>query len=96
MTTTVREMLFSKEKKSRAIEQVRATITDIELAQLEKVEIKEQHMANYIVDVLTDYPSLLHQLAEAGATQVIITSIHGFSKPVLEVKNGVAVIYVNK
>ena len=86
----------------KALETVRSTenaymgeITESEWEELNKIVIEEQHMAITIADTLLDYPSLIHKLAESGAKRVVLDTIHGTSKPIIRVVEGIATIYVN-
>ncbi len=72
-----------------------ANITQEEWEKLDKVEIKEQHIATMIADTLVDYPSLIHTLAKMNANRVVLNTAHGISKPVIIERDRVAIIYVN-
>lgn len=70
-------------------------ITQKEWNVLDKVEIREQHIATMIAETLVDYPSLIHSLAKMDANRVVLDTAHGISKPVIKERDKVAIIYVN-
>ena len=87
----------------KALETVRSTenaymgeITESEWEELNKIVIEEQHMAITIADTLLDYPSLIHKLVESSAKRVVLDTIHGTSKPIIRIVEGIATIYLNE
>ena len=53
-------------------------------------------MATTIADTLLDYPSLIHKLVESSAKRVVLDTIHGTSKPIIRIVEGIATIYLNE
>lgn len=72
------------------------SITESEWEDLNNIKIVEQHMATTIADTLLDYPSLIHKLVESGAKRVVLDTIHGTSKPIIRIVEGIATIYLNE
>lgn len=95
---TVKETLEALLNAGGKLEQTCLMAEDIsenEWKSIGQVEIREQHIANLIAEILVDYPSLIHSLAKMDVKRVVLSTAHGITKPVITECDKVATIYVN-
>lgn len=92
---TLQALLDANNGKPEQTSLIAEDITQGEWDSLNRIEIREQHIATIIAETLVDYPSLIHSLAKMNVNRVVLGSAHGISKPVIIKRDKVATIYMN-